>query len=257
MNGGGALPSREARAVVKTERRVPPVPLGSPPAVWASFVAQGRWKSWTLVTLLGLLALQSLAVIRLATRPPEVVLVDAGGDATPVRRTVATDALLKFLADRTRPPDVAVVRFTRDFLRLALGLNSTTIDANWPAALAMMAPELRARIEAEASRSRLLETWRLAQRRIDLGFDEVVLEDRNPGALTIRATLTRRTMPLVEGAGTTSTDRVRVELVARSVTPTLDRPDGLEVAEWRLSPIPVRENEFRPDMHGKGVTNAP
>ena len=53
--------------------------------------------------------------------PPEVVLLDAAGDATPVRRTVATDALLKFLADRTRPPDVAVVRFTRDFLHLALG----------------------------------------------------------------------------------------------------------------------------------------
>ena len=26
---------------------------GSPPAVWAAFAAQGRWKSWTLVGLLG------------------------------------------------------------------------------------------------------------------------------------------------------------------------------------------------------------
>ena len=247
----------EARAVVKTDRRKISLPPGSPPAVWAAFVAQGRWKSWTLVGLLGLLALQSLAVIRLATRPPEVVLVDAAGAATPVRRTVATDALLKFLADKTRPPDVAVVRFTRDFLRLVLGLNSSTIDASWPAGLAMMAPELRARVEAEAARTRLVETWRAAQRRIDLSFDEVVLEDRAPGALTIRATLTRRTTPILEGSGASSTDRVRVELVARSVTPTLDRPDGLEVAEWRLSPIPVRENEFKPDTHGKEVTNAP
>jgi len=247
----------EARALVKTDRRKISLPPGSPPAVWAAFVAQGRWKSWTLVGLLGLLALQSLAVIRLATRPPEVVLVDAAGAATPVRRTVATDALLKFLADKTRPPDVAVVRFTRDFLRLVLGLNSSTIDASWPAALAMMAPELRARVEAEAARTRLVETWRAAQRRIDLSFDEVVLEDRAPGALTIRATLTRRTTPILEGSGASSTDRVRVELVARSVTPTLDRPDGLEVAEWRLSPIPVRENEFKPDTHGKEVTNAP
>ena len=247
----------EARALVKTDRRKTSLPPGSPPAVWAAFVAQGRWKSWTLVGLLGLLALQSLAVIRLATRPPEVVLVDTAGAATPVRRTVATDALLKFLADKTRPPDVAVVRFTRDFLRLVLGLNSSTIDASWPAALAMMAPELRARVEAEAARTRLVETWRAAQRRIDLSFDEVVLEDRAPGALTIRATLTRRTVPIMEGSGASSTDRVRVELVARSVTPTLDRPDGLEVAEWRLSPIPVRENEFKPDTHGKEVTNAP
>src|SRR5512137_2242106 len=247
----------DARALVKTERRKGAQPPGSPPAVWAAFVAQGRWKSWTPVALLGLLALQSLAVVRLATRPPEVVLVDSAGDATPVRRTVATDALLKLLADRTRPPDVAVVRFTRDFLRLVLGLNSSTIDANWPAALAMMAPELRERVEAEAARSRLVETWRLASRRVDLSFDEVVLEDRSPGTLTIRATVTRRTMPLVEGSGAASTDRVRVELVARAVTPTLDRPDGLEVAEWRIPPIPVRENEFRPDAHGKGVTSAP
>ena len=247
----------DARALVKTDRKKVALPPGSPPAVWAAFVEQGRWKSWTLVALLGLLALQSLAVVRLATRPPEVVLLDGAGDATPVRRTVATDALLKFLADRTRPPDVAVVRFTRDFLRHVLGLNSSTIDASWPAALALMAPELRARVEAEAAKTRLVETWRLAQRRIDLSFDEVVLEDRTPGALTIRATLTRRTMPLVEGSGPSSTDRVTVELVARTVTPTLDRPDGLEVAEWRLSPIPVREKEFRPDTHAKGVTNAP
>jgi hypothetical protein len=247
----------DARALVKTDRKKVPLPPGSPPAVWAAFIEQGRWKSWTLVALLGLLALQSLAVVRLATRPPEVVLLDAAGDATPVRRTVGTDALLKFLADRTRPPDVAVVRFTRDFLRHVLGLNSSTIDASWPAALALMAPELRARVEAEATKTRLVETWRLAQRRVDLSFDEIVLEDRNPGALTIRATLTRRTMPLVEGSGPNSTDRVTVELVARTVTPTLDRPDGLEVAEWRLSPIPVREKEFKQDTHEKGVTNAP
>ena len=247
----------EARAVVKTDRKVASVPPRSPPAVWAAFVAQGRWKSWMLVALVGLVALQSLAVIRLATRPPEVVLLDTAGEATPVRRTVATDALLKFLADRTHPPDVAVVRFTRDFLRLVLGLNSSTIDANWPAALGMMAPELRARVEAEAARTRLVETWRLAQRRTDLSFDEVVLEDRTPGVLTIRATLTRRTGPLVEGSGSSNTDRVRVELVARNVTPSLDRPDGLEVAEWRLSPIPVRENEFRPEPRSKGVTNEP
>ena len=247
----------ERQALVKTERKGAAVPPGSPPAVWAAFVAQGRWKSWTLVVLMGLVALQSLAVIRLATRPPEVVLLDAAGDATPIRRTVATDALLKFLADKTRPPDVAVVRFTRDFLHLALAVNSSTIDASWPAALVMMAPELRARLDAEAARTRVVETWRLAQRRTDISFDEIVLEDRTPSLLTVRATLTRRTGPLVEGAGPTSTDRVRVELVARSVTPTIDRPDGLEVAEWRLSPIPVRDVGSKPELRGKGDSDAP
>src|SRR5512143_2770969 len=183
----------EERAVVRTSRP-DPRPPGSPPAVWAAFVAQNAWKSWTIVALLAVVILLCIAVVRLASRPPEFVVVDANGRTTPVRRTVATDALLRFLADRTRPPEVTIVRFTRDFLHLALGLNSSTIDANWPAALAMMAPELRERVGAEAARSRLVETWRLASRRVDLSFDEVVLEDRSPGTLTIRATVTRRTM---------------------------------------------------------------
>lgn len=246
----------ERQAVIRTERKVA-APPGSPPAVWAAFVAQGRWKSWTIVSLLALLALQTLAVVRLASRPPEVVLVDAAGGATPVKRSVATDALLKFLADRTRPPDVAIVRFTRDFLQLALAVNSSTIDASWPAALAMMAPELRARVEGEAGRARLVETWRLAQRRTDLAFDEIVLEERTPSLLSVRATLTRRTGPLVEGAGPSSTDRVHVELVARTVTPTLDRPDGLEVAEWRLTPIPVTDSSSKPGGSAKGVSDVP
>lgn len=247
----------DRKAVVRTERRGDPAPPGSPPAVWAAFAAQGRWKSWTLVGLLAIVALQSLAIVRLATRPPEVVLVGAAGEVTPVRRSVATDALLAFLAERTRPPEVAIVRFTRDFLHLALAVNSSTIEANWPAALAMMAPELRARVEAEAASSRLVETWRLAQRKTELLFEEVVLEDRTPSLLSIRATLTRRTGPLVEGTDPTGTDRVRVELVARIVTPTLERPDGLEVAEWRLTPLPVTHAGSKPGADAKEVSDAP
>jgi len=247
----------ERRAVIRTERKGSLVPPGAPPAIWAAFAIQGRWKSWTIAGLLGLGALQSFAVIRLATRPPEVVLLDASGSATPVRRSVATDALLKFLAERSRPPEVAVVRFSRDFLNLALAVNSSTIEASWPAALAMMAPELRSRIEGEAASSRLVETWRLAQRKTDLAFEEVVLEDRTPSLLAIRATLRRRTMPIVEGAGPSSTDRVQVDLVARIVTPTLDRPDGLEVAEWRLTPLPVTDSSSKPGAGTKGGSDAP
>jgi hypothetical protein len=245
------------QAVIRTERKGSLAPPGSPPAIWAAFAIQGRWKSWTIVGLLGLLALQSLALIRLATRPPEVVLLDAAGGATPVRRSVGTDALLAFLAERTRPPELAVVRFTRDFLRLALAMNSSTVEANWPAALAMMSPELRSRIEAEAARSRLVESWRQAQRKTDLTFEDIVLEDRTPSLLAIRATLSRRTGPLGEGARTSSTDRVRVDLVARIVTPTLDRPDGLEVAEWRLTPIPVTDSKSRPGANAQGGSDAP
>jgi hypothetical protein len=247
----------EPRAMIKTERKGSLAPPGSPPAIWAAFAAQGAWKSWTIVGLLGLVALQSLAVIRLATRPPEVVLLDAAGGATPVRRSVATDALLKFLAERTRPPEVAIVRFTRDFLHLALAVNSSTVEASWPAALAMMAPELRSRVEAEAARGRLVETWRLAQRKTELAFEDIVLEDRTPSLLAIRATMSRRTGPIVDGAGPSSSDRVQVELVARIVTPSLERPDGLEVAEWRLTPHPVTDTSSKPGANAKGVSDAP
>jgi hypothetical protein len=138
---------------------------------------------------------------------------------------VATDALLKFLAERTRPPEVAIVRFTRDFLHLALAINSSTIEASWPAALAMMAPELRSRVAAEAASSRLVETWRLAQRKTELTFEEVVLEDRTPSLLAVRATLLRKTGPLVEGAGPSSADRVQGR--ARGThRDTVPRPPG-------------------------------
>lgn len=247
----------DIQARVRTSQLGSRLPPASPPAVWAAFVVQGRWRNWTLVALLGLAGLQSLAIIRLATRPPEVVLVDGAGQATPIRRSVASDALLRFVAEHGRPPEVAVVRFTRDFLGLVIGVNSSTVEASWPAALALMAPDLRSRIEAESARSRLVQTWRLAQRKTDLVFEEIVLEQQTPSLLSIRSVLRRRVGPLLEGAGPTSTDRVQVDLVARVVPPTLDRADGLEVAEWRLTPLPVTDSSSRPGEAAKGVTDGP
>ena len=215
-----------------------PKPPGSPPAVWAAFAAQSAWKSWTIVGLLGLVGMQSVALVRLASRPPEFVLVDAAGRTTPVRRSVATDAILKLVAEKTRPPEMVVVRFTRDFLHLALALNSSTVEANWPAALAMMSPSLRQRVEAEAAAQRLVESWQAGQRRTDLAFEEIVLEDRTPSLLSVRAVIARRTGPLLPGSGGTASDRVEVELVERIVPPTMERPDGLEVEEWRLVELP-------------------
>jgi len=208
----------------------------SPPAVWEAFATQSAWKSWAIAGLLVVLALVGFAAARLASRPPEVVLVDAGGSATPVRRSIATEALLHFIADHTRPPDVAVVRFTRDFLRLALAWNSSTIDVDWPEALARMAPELRSRVQAEATARRLVETWRAAQRRTDLVLEDLVVEDRAGGQIAVRASLRRVARPLLGGDGD-GTDRLRVELIERPLPPTLERPDGLEVVEWRLTPV--------------------
>jgi len=230
----------ERPATVRTDGHAARPP-GSPPAVWTAFLIQSAWKSWTIVALLGVIGLLAMANLRLATRPPEYVLVDAAGRMTAVKRSVATDALLEFLAERTRPPEMAIVRFTRDFLHLALAVNSTTIEANWPAALAMMSPELRGRVAAEAAARKLLETYKLAQRKTDLAFEEVVLEDRTPTLLTVRATMTRRTEPLVGGAGAAVSDRVEVDLALRIVPPTTERPDGLEVAEWRLTSLGVKD----------------
>jgi hypothetical protein len=243
----------EERAMLRTTRP-DPRPPGSPPAVWAAFVAQNAWKSWTIVGLLAVVFLLCIALVRLASRPPEFVMVDANGRTTPVRRTVATDALLRFLADRTRPPEVAIVRFTRDFLHLGLGLNSSTVEANWPAALAMMAPELRERVGKESAEKRLVETYRLAQRKTELSFDEIAVEDQSPTHVTVRATITRRSRPLLEGAGATETDRVQVELVERIVPATMENPDGLEVQEWRLVPFALSETRTASDGAGQEVS---
>src|SRR5512138_214214 len=85
-----------------------PRPPGAPGAVWDAFARQAAWKNWALIVLFGLLLLSLLANVRLAARPPEFVVVEnPGGKATYVKRAVATDALLKFLADKTRPPEIA------------------------------------------------------------------------------------------------------------------------------------------------------
>jgi hypothetical protein len=228
----------ERKAVVRTARSGELRTPGSPPAIWAAFEAQAAWKSWAIAGLLGVVGLLGFAVVRLASRPPEYVLVDAAGNATPIRRSVATDALLAFLADRSRPPEAVIVRFTRDFLRLSLGVNSSTIEWAWPAALSMMSEDLRRRVGAEAADKRLVETYRLAERATELAFEEIVLEDRTPSMLAVRAVVARRIRPLVDGAGPSTSDRLQVELVQRTVPVTMERPDGLEVAEWRLTTLP-------------------
>jgi hypothetical protein len=106
----------------------------------------------------------------------------------------------------------------------------------------MMTPELRDRVAKESAAKRLVETYRLAQRKTELSFDEIVLEDQTPGQITVRATLTRRSLPLIDGAGPTDSDRVQVELLAHFVPPTVECPDGLQVQEWRMVPFALREN---------------
>lgn len=214
-------------------------PYGHPIAVWDAFVRQAMWKSWVIVVLVALLGLSLLVNVRLASRPPEFVVVEnPSGKATLVRQAVATDELLRFLAERTRPPEIAVLRFTRDFLQLAFAVNSSTVHAAWPQALSMMTAPLRNRVEGEASKAGLVEAYAAAQVRTDLTIEDVVLLQRTNSLLHVRSTLSRRKTPLA-GGGTPSEDRLEVDLVEEFVPVAPEHPDGLAVAEWQVRDLPA------------------
>jgi hypothetical protein len=174
---------------------------------------------------------------RLANRPPEYVLVDADGKATYVKSGVATEALLRFLQDRTRPPDLAIVRFTRTFLELALAIDSLTVEANWPAALAMMSPELRERVAKEAAAAKMVEGYKLSQQKTSLAFKDIQLVTRAQGLLHVRATISRSRQSRLDPSAPAVVDDVVIDLAEQIVTPRLDRPDGLEVVGWSLEKL--------------------
>lgn len=212
---------------------------GHPAAVWEAFAQQAAWKSWAMVVLMALLGLSLLVNVRQATRPPEFVVVEnPSGKSTLVRQSIATDELLRFLAQRTRPPEIAIVRFTRDFLQLAFAVNSSTIHAAWPQALSMMSAALRARVEREEGGARLVETYAAAQVRTDLTIEDVLLVQRSDALLHVRATLARRKLPLTGGSGA-SEDRLAVDLIEEFVTATPEHPDGLAIAEWQVRELPA------------------
>jgi hypothetical protein len=216
-----------------------PRPPGAPGAVWDAFARQAAWKNWALIFLLGLLLLSLLANVRLVSRAPEFVVVEnPGGKATYVRRGVATDALLKFLADKTKPPEISVVRFTRDFVQLAFGINSSTIDANWPQALAMMTAPMRERVSKQTDSAKLLDTYRAAQIRSDLAIEDILLIEQTPTLLHVKTTLSRRKGPLL-GGGPFTTDRLAVDLVEAIVSVSPEHPDGLAIAEWQIQELPA------------------
>ena len=218
-----------------------PRAAGAPPAIWAAFVRQGAWKNWVLGGQLALIALLIAVNMRMATRAPDVVVVGPDGKGQYLDRHVASDALLSFIQEQKgQPSDVTVTRFTRDFLMRSLAINSSTVAEAWPEALGMMAPELRARLEQESTAQKLVETYRLAQVRTQLRFDELALVERTRELLHVRATVTREKHGLVDRRAP-SIDRLHVDLVQRVVPRSAARPDGLEVLEWRLSPV-VDEN---------------
>lgn len=211
-----------------------PKAIAGPPAIWTSFARMSAFKSWVIVALLFVVGLQLLAIIRLGSREPDVVLIGADGKSTFVDRAVASGELVRFIAhQKGRPSALTVVHFTKEFLGLSLGVNSSTYEATWPQALGMMAPALRGKLEKEAAEQRLVETYKLARMKTELNYEDIRLLGEVDGAFEVRAIVGRSKSGLLDGAGLTR-DRLEVDMVLRVVPRTAARPDGLEVADWRL-----------------------
>lgn len=213
----------------------------SPPAIWQAFSRQASWMNWALVAQFVVIGLLIIANIRLAGRSPEFVIVDgATGDSVMVRSSPSTDALLRLVAEKTRPPKVAIARFARDFLHLALAVNSSTIDTSWPATLAFMSPGLRAKIEKDAADQKTIDNYKGAQRKTEIVFESIEIIDRTSTLVAVRAVMKRTISPLVDrapGPLPSATDRIQSDIVLALTTPTIDKPDGLEVMEWRLASL--------------------
>jgi glycine/D-amino acid oxidase-like deaminating enzyme len=208
---------------------------GHPVAVWSAFARQGAWKSWVMAMLLLLLSLQALALIHLAKREPDVVLVEPDGKSTYVQRSLAGEALARFLSEqRQAPSDITIQRFTSEFLRSFVAVNSATVEEEWKRALGMMAPSLRARMEKEEQAQRLVEGYRAAGVETKVQLQSLELVERTEGAIHVRATLLRRRQSShkpVEGQEVE--DRLVANLIAKVVPRSPASPDGLEVAEYR------------------------
>src|SRR5918996_5009998 len=182
-------PFISAQLRLRREARFP----DHPPAIWTAFVRAGAWKSWVIAAQLALLLLMTLAAVRLARRPPDVVLVDPTGKSTYVPLRTAEGL------SEQRPSPHAVAHFCRDFLFRFLAVNSSTIHAAWPEALSMMAPSLRAQMERLAAEKGLLDAYRAAQVRTDIELEQLELVEGLERAIHVRAVVLRRKQPLMGG----------------------------------------------------------
>ena len=208
-----------------------------PAAIWASFARQAAWKDCAIAALIVLNASTIVAGSRLAARDPDVVLVAPDGKSTYVARSVASTALLDFIAaQKQQPSDLTVVHFTKDFVRLALSANASTIDSTWKEALSMMGDELRGRLQAESHAKKLVESLQSLKLKTSVFIEDIALVERTKELLQVKATVIRTKGSLIDDTRPSMQERVVIELVERVVPRTLARPDGLEVVEWRFAP---------------------
>ncbi|WNZ66224.1 hypothetical protein QEG98_42150 (plasmid) [Myxococcus sp. MxC21-1] len=184
-----------------------------------------------MLVQLAVIAIFAVANVHLADRPADVVLVAPDGSSTFMNRAVAGDELIHAI-QRTKgqPTDLEVVHATRQFLGLFLGVNSSTIDSTWPAALEMMDPGLAAKLQREYAEQKVLETWKAAQLRTSLSVESVALMERTDSLLHVRATATRTRSDLVTGKSPT-TENLNADLVLAIGARTVQTPSGLTVRD--------------------------
>ncbi len=208
-----------------------------PPAIWTAFARQAAWKSWALVLQFSVIALLILANIRLSQKPPDIVVVAPDGKSTYLTPSVAGQALVRFLAEQKQEPsDLTVLHFTRDFLQLALAVNSSTIEAAWPKALSMMAAPMRARIAKESTEQRLIEMYKLARVRTELVIEDISVLERADSLIHLKAIVSRLKSEIVDGTAI-GRDRLEVDLIERNVPRSIDNADGLELADFSVRTI--------------------
>lgn len=209
--------------------------LRGPPAVWAAFAQQGRWKNWVLAGQFLVIAFLLLVCMSIAQKPADIIVVGEDGSGTYVEASSSTAALQSFLREqRGKASDVTLRAFTQRFVRLTAGVNSTTIDEAWAEALTLMVGPLAQKMQAEATAQKLLETYRLSSVRTALDFVAIDVIERRAEKTHVRVRVRRHKEKLVGGSG--SDDVLQVDLVLLDVPRSRVHPDGLEVLDWRSGP---------------------
>jgi len=235
-----------------------PRPSLGPPAIWGAFARQGAWKSWVLILQFFVIALLMLANLRLSQKPPDIVVVAPDGKSTYLTPSIAGEALMRFLADQKQEPsDLTVLHFTREFLNLALAVNSSTVEGAWPKALALMSAPLRARVAKESAEQKLIETYKLARVRTELVIEDIAVVERVDSLVHLKAKVSRLKSEILDGTGA-ARDRLEVDLIERVVPRSIDKPDGLELADFTLRTV-ESDSGVKGDRNAAvpGARNAP
>lgn len=216
-------------------------PASPVPAVWAAFARASAWKSWMLVVQSLLLLLLIFVNLKVAKTNPDVVVVrESDGQSTYVPQAEAGPALVGFLEEqKSRPSDVSVLCFSRLFLQRMFQINSSTVDEAFEEACTMMDERVAAATRDEYRRDKVLETYRLARMKSRITVDDLVLLEKTPSLLHLKAEVTRKKSALLDDTANVSTDRLAVELVERIVPRSKRRPYALEIAELSVKRIPM------------------